>query len=424
MVRGMVVGNLRQKKISLFILFLSGFIDYAGVALVYPLFTYMLFDFRHHFLPDGTSEVIRGLWLGILLALLPLAQFFSSPVLGFISDQRGRKNVLLTSLVIGCLGYMVAMVGVMMESLSLLALYRILVGIAAGNASVVGAIVADVSTPQEKAKHFGYLSVAFGAGFTLGPCLGGLLIESFTTVGLLLPFLVALMLVCLNLILVYTKLPETRPAAVRIQVRWLMSISQVRQGLSMTHLRGILITILVYTLGWSFFTEFIPLFLIERYHFSPKDIGYYYAYTGLFYALGAGLFIQPLLRFMKPKTLLHTSLFLSGFYVLLFLFIHDPKILWLYLPLSQCLIAFVYPTTSAVISNRVNENIQGEVQGMYQAIMALAMAICPLFSGIFVGVYPILSIIVGGIVMVLAGVLFHFYDFKSDLHEKPFVEHE
>ncbi len=404
-----------NKKFSLFILLLSGFIDYVGIALVYPLFAYMLFDPQHSFLPLDTSATLRGFWLGILLALLPLAQFFSCPLLGALSDQRGRKKLLLLTLLVALIGYTIAVIGALTQSLILLALYRILVGIAGGNASIVSAIIADLSAPEEKAKHYGFLSMAFGAGFTIGPFLGGFLADYFAPSGwgLLAPFLIALSLVSLNLLLVYYRLPETRPKIKKERVNWFLCITQVKQGFSMEHLRGIFLALLVYTLGWSFFTEFIPLFLIDRYGFAPKEIGYYYGYTGLFYGLAAGFFIQPVLRFMKARTLLHSAFFLSGGYVLLLLFIYNPKLLWFYLPLSQCFIAFVYPTTSALISNRVSDEVQGEVLGIYQAVIALALAVCPLCSGIFVGWYPILSVVIGGVVMLLAGFLFHFYDKKT-----------
>lgn len=80
------------KRSSFLVLLLSGFINYAGIAIVYPIFAFLLFDTDMLFFAEGTSDAIRGLWLGILIALYPIMQFFGAPVLGALSDLRGRKN--------------------------------------------------------------------------------------------------------------------------------------------------------------------------------------------------------------------------------------------------------------------------------------------------------------------------------------------
>ena len=60
----------------------------------------MLFDHSFSLVPLETSPHMRGVWLGFLLSLMPLAQFFSAPIWGAISDSKGRKNPLQISLII------------------------------------------------------------------------------------------------------------------------------------------------------------------------------------------------------------------------------------------------------------------------------------------------------------------------------------
>lgn len=401
-----------RQKTPILILFFSGVIDNIGIALVYPIFAYMFFDRERPILSAETSDTMRGLWLGVLLALQPLATFFSSPVLGAISDSKGRKKILLHSLIIGFIGYLIALGGIFLNSLFLIALYRLLVGVSSGNNSVVSAIVADISRPEEKIRNYGLLSVSFGAGFVVGPFLGGLSMEYFGKEGnsFSAPFVLAGVLVVLNYLLVAWKLPETHAGTHSIGAKWFQGLIHLRYAMSWSELRGIFASLLMFTIGWSFFTEFIPLYLIDRYAFSPKEIGYYFGYTGIFYALGAGVFIRPVLRLMEPSRMLLASQFLSGINVLLFLLIRDPLYLWICVPTSQCLMAFVYPTASALVSNRTNPDMQGEAMGVYQAIIAAALAICPLLFGTLVGPYPALSIIVGGGIMLLAGFIFQTFD--------------
>lgn len=166
-----------HKKLMLFILLLVAFIDYMGIGLVYPMFSSMLFHRDIDLLSPETSDTVRGFWLGILLAMMAVAQFFSSPIIGTMSDQKGRKPLLKIALTVGVLGYLISMIGVWVESLVFLLLSRLVLGISAGSAAVVGASLADLSQPEEKAKNFGLLNMACGIGFSVGPFFGGVLSE-------------------------------------------------------------------------------------------------------------------------------------------------------------------------------------------------------------------------------------------------------
>ncbi|MCC5831769.1 MAG: MFS transporter [Chlamydiales bacterium] len=390
---------MRNRKLTLAILLLSGFIDYAGVAIVYPLLAYLLFDPHFHFLPIDASITVRGLWLGILIALHPLFQFFFSPIFGSLSDLRGRKRLLILTFWVSLFGYGLAIFGMHYQNLLLIALFRIFTGIGGGNCSIVSAITADISTHENKAKHFGLLNMSFGAGFTLGPFLGGVMGESF---GLTAPFVTAFILVLINLLLVQWKLAETRSVFIPGRVRFFSSFYQIREAARMPELRFIFLGLMIFSLGWSFFTEFVPLFLIDRYQFNPAQIGAYYGYTGAFYSLSAGLLIYPITRRLGIQRALVISMLFSGIYLLLFLKIDSSLLLWLYLPLLQFFLAFAYPAIAALISNKVSDERQGEVMGIYQSVIALALTITPFCSGSLVGSYPFLTVLVSGVLMASA----------------------
>lgn len=397
--------NFHDRRVSFITVLFSEFIDYAGVAIAYPLFAYMLFEPSLHFLPEGTSNQVRGMWLGILLALYPLLQFFCAPIFGTLSDLRGRKKLLCWTRGLAVLGYGLAYLGCLFESISLLALYRICVGVSAGNCSIVSAIVADISLPENKAKNYGLLNMAFGAGFTLGPFLGGML---FHYVDLSTPFLTAMCLVGLNWVLVTWLFRETLTSPRKGKIGLFDSISRIKQAIAMRELRFLFLTLLVFSFGWSFFTEFIPIFLIDHYAMTPAFIGWYYGYVGFFYAISAGFLIYPSIRRLKMEKALGLSMLFSGIYLCFFLMIEDKRLLLLYLPLSQFFLSFPYPVICALISNRVNAERQGEAMGIYQAVIALALTITPLCGGFVVGNHPYLAVLVSGILMVAAALIYTF----------------
>jgi MFS transporter, DHA1 family, tetracycline resistance protein len=380
----------------------SAFIDYAGIAIVYPLFAFMLFDPAFHFLPEGTSNAIRGAWLGFLIAIYSVLQLICAPIFGSLSDFRGRKKILLATISLGFLGYAAAILACFYESITLLAIYRVLAGIAAGNCSVVSAIVADQSTQENKAKNYGLLNMAFGSGFTIGPFLGGFFAHYLSITA---SFLIALLLMALNGVLVFCKLSETHQPKTKSSIAFFTFASQIKQAAMMPELRFLFLSLLLFSFGWSFFTEFASVFLIDRFSFGTEVVGLYYGYNGLFYAFSAGFLIEPILRRIKIEKTLFLSMLFSGLYLLIFLTIKSRMLIWLYLPFCQFFLSFVYPATSSIISDRVSSEKQGEALGIYQSVIALALAVPPLFGGPLVGSYPVLVIVVSSLFMLSAAAI-------------------
>lgn len=317
---------------------------------------------------------------------------------------------MLRALVIGLIGYLFAIIGVIFHSLIALAIYRILVGITAGSGSILGAIVADISPKEKKSRNFGLLSMCYGSGFIIAPFVGGFLVKQY---GYLYPFLVPFALVMLNIAFVAWKLPETLAAVREGKVSIFKSFALVKQASHFPTLRTLFISLLVFTFGWSFFTEFTPLFLNQRFHFAPGSTGIYYGYAGLFYALCAGFVVFPVVKRLGAARTLYCAQIGSGLAILGMLFISSPLVLWLYIPVTQLFMAFVFPTTSTVISDTVGDDRQGEAMGIYQSISALGLALSPLFSGSLVGMYPALVVILGGGLMAVGGLMFGLF------HQRP-----
>jgi multidrug resistance protein len=146
-----------------------------------------------------------GLLIGFTQGVFSLVQLVTSPFLGRISDRYGRRNVLLISTALSVVSYLVYAHA---ETIEMMIASRVLSGIAAANIGVAFAYVADITTPQNRAKGLGLMGAAFGLGFILGPVTGGLLLKAGHDSPLLLGY-VGAVLAALNFFYVLFVLPES-----------------------------------------------------------------------------------------------------------------------------------------------------------------------------------------------------------------------
>lgn len=388
-------------KTSLYLAYLVVFVDYIGIGLVYPIFPAMLFNTELPLLALGTSSEMRGLWLGILIALMPLAQFFSAPVWGAFSDSIGRKKPLKASLFLIFLGYIISCIAVLTNNLVLLLISRVTLGIAAGNISIIQATIADVSTKENRSKCFALYSMAAGAGFTLGPCLGGLLAGKHYV----LPFFFAALLTFLNLIFAVSIFRETHQTPTKKALSWNIAFRNLKKAFHLKGLRTILLCSFLHVFGWSFFFEFVPIYLMSSLLFSTTSLGMFYGIAGAFYAISTGLLIRPFLNRFKPAMLFFFGNLLTGLCLLAMPLLPSSFWLWPLLLLLCYCVAFVSPASNTLVSNGVSASIQGEALGILSGVNALAFAISPLCSGTFIGAHPTLSMYISGSLLLITAAI-------------------
>ncbi len=404
-----------RKNLSLFIVLLVAFIDWMGLSLVYPIFSSMLFHPEFGFLPLEATDVLRGFWLGFLLSVMPIAQFFTSPLFGAISDQKGRKPTLKIAMIIGIFGYLLSTLGIWQKSLLILLFGRILVGISAGSAAIVAAVIADLSRPEDKAKNFALLSMACGIGFTMGSFLGGKLSTPnfFGWGGFEIPFLFSALAIFLNLLLLIYFFKETHYALKEIALSINMGLKNGIKAFRLEGIRTLFISVFVFCFGWSFFWEFIPVTWIGKYNLNASQIGDFFAYGAALYALSCGLLIRPIVKWLNNSFILFSALILLGISILLLLLNIHLNWLWGYIPFQQFFVALIFPTAAAMVSNWVKDDIQGEIMGVLQSVQSAAFALSPLISGVFVGLSFNMPIIIGGIAMLIAAFIFSIGNFHN-----------
>lgn len=395
-------------RLNLFIICFVGFISYCSLGLVYPIFAVLLFDPASPILPFDSSPELRGTMFGILIALTPIAQFFSATILGALSDKLGRKKVLEIGVGMSILGYAIGVLGIQFSSILLLFFFRLLIGVSEGAVAVAQAAVADLSTEKNKARHFSLFNASLGIGFTLGPFLGGMLCDStlsswctYST-----PFIVTGLLCTLNWLLIYFKYPDSSNRKQTISYNLMDGIYNLKRAFYWMGLRSYFFAAFAFSFGWIFYAEFIPITLIKLFDYKASQVGYYFAYNGFWYALSTSLLTAPLLNRFAPEKLVIKTLFFAGFYLPLFSLITDPSYLWFFNPLLMFLMAMIFPTMAAMVSNKADKDKQGEVMGIYQSVFAFAAAISPLFGGSIIANYPLVTVFGGGVAMLISGIIF------------------
>ena len=379
-------------RFSLLILCLGAFLDWVSYGIVFPFFAALVFQHEFPFLA-ASSDAIRGLWLGVLVAISPIGQFFASPILGRISDRRGRKSTLKWALGIIVIGYFFSAIGIWVHSFVWLLLGRLVTGIGAGNISVINSAVADLSPAKDRAKNFARVAMASGVGFTLGPLFGGKL----SAWGFDIPFIAAGLLTLVTFLLFTLAFSETYLKQREKQG----GFNELIRLPSFSRFPLFFSAFFMFCFGWSFYWEFIPVTWIKVYGLNVAKIGNFYAYGSAFYVLGSGLLVKPMMKRFKAEPLLIMAWAILSlcFFLLLNAFV---KLYWVYIPIQQLAVSLIFPVGTAVVSNAVKGDEQGEVLGNFQSLQSFAFAMTPLLGGVLLGLSYNIPLIVGGVSMLLA----------------------
>ncbi|XBS70105.1 MFS transporter [Acerihabitans sp. KWT182] len=199
---------------SLAVIFATICLDAVGIGLIFPILPRLLEEVTH-------SQNIAP-YIGVMTALYAFIQFIFAPVLGALSDNHGRRPVLLASLAGAALNYVIMAFA---PQLWLLLLGRAIAGLTSANVSVAMAYITDVSPLDKRARHFGLFNAMFGVGFIIGPVLGGMLGDYWVR----LPFIAAAVLNGVNFLSAWYMLPESRtPSHQRINLAALNPLRPLR----------------------------------------------------------------------------------------------------------------------------------------------------------------------------------------------------
>jgi MFS family permease len=369
-----------------FCAFLTLLNDRLGETLIFPLLPFLLASF--------TSD---GRVLGLLTGSYAVAQFIVTPLIGALSDRYGRKPVIAACVAGSVLGLGLFSVTLILPwqelapaasaaglPLMLLFIARLIDGLSGGTAATAGAVLADISPPEKRAKAFGLIGVAFGLGFILGPAAGGLL----GRVNVTLPLLVAVGIASLNLVLVLTLLPETHPVEARIDLprkRELQPINQLARVFANPSVRRLCAAFLLFFLAFNGFTAILVLYFKQRFDWGPGLAGAAFLVVGVIATVVQGGLIGPLVqRFGEWRlSLAGLGLVIAG--CLLIPTATQETAQAVVFPAVSLLAlgtGLVTPCLRALVSRRLDGSGQGSALGSLQGLQSLGSFVGPPLAGL------------------------------------------
>lgn len=357
--------NVKNRKAALGFIFITLLIDVTGLGIIIPVIPKLIVH-----LTGGTiSQAAKiGGWLGFAYAIM---QFVCAPVLGNLSDRFGRRPVLLLSL----LGFGIDYIFMALApTVGWLFVGRVLAGVFGASMTTASAYIADISTPENRAKNFGMIGAAFGLGFIIGPVVGGLLGAYGPTV----PFLAAAALSLLNAIYGYFVLPESLSAENRRPFSWKRAnpLGSFKYLQRYPAVSGLLISfVLVYISAhavqttWTYYT-------IEKFKWSEQMIGYSLGVVGIMVAVVQGGLVRYIIPKLGYQKSVYTGLFLYSLGFLLFAIATKSWMMFAF-TVVYCLGGITMPAIQGILAAAVPSNEQGELQGGLTSLMSATSIIGP-----------------------------------------------
>jgi len=359
------VNNVHKKHALTFVT-ITVFLDTVGFGIIVPILPEFLVLIGNISLSEASALS------GYLIFSYAVTNFLFAPLLGNLSDAHGRKPLLVLSLFVYGAAYLLSGFA---TALWMLFLGRLLTGITSATYAIANALIADVSTPEDKAQNFGLMGVAFGLGFIVGPALGGII----GAWDLRAPFFIAAGLAFTNtlyglLFFRETLAPENRrPFDLRRASPW-GSLSQLRKY---PLLIGLILAVFLNNIGhhiwpanWNFYT-------IEKFAWTPMDVGLSMAFVGVMSVAVQGGLLRIVIPKFGPVRCAYFGIVAT---IAAFAGVATAGSAWaLYFWCGvSSLGGLAGPSVNSILSNQVGADSQGELQGIMASVSSVAMIIGPL----------------------------------------------
>lgn len=367
-----------MRRSPLLPIFLIVLVDVFGFTIVIPLLSLFAEKF-------GASPLVATTIVSVYAA----CSLISTPIIGRLSDRHGRRPLLLISQAGTCIGFLV-LAGA--SSLWMVFFGRILDGLTAGNLSLAQAYISDHTEPQNRAKAFGVIGVAFGIGFFFGPALGGFLGD----INLSLPFLVAACLSMVSMICTYTLLPRDLPPQADApppeaaagappppagRRPGAFDFGTYLEYFRRPGLGGLYLQFFLFCFAFSLFTSGFALFAQARFGWTQHETGLLFSFSGFL-----GLILQGGLIGRLVKKFGEAPLVVSGFIAAAIAY----ALLGVAGTLTMLLVAAVFsaygngvlrPVITSRMTQAVGRHEQGAALGVSGSLQSFAMVLAPPVGG-------------------------------------------
>ncbi len=361
---------MQRRGAAMSFIFVTVLFDMLALGIIIPVFQPLLLHFEHG------SYASASLLSGAFATIFALVQFFTSPVLGTLSDRIGRRPVVLLSNIGTSLDYAILALA---PNVGWLFIGRVLSGATTASITVASAYVADVTPAEKRAGAYGMISAAFGIGFVVGPAIGGLLGAHDPR----LPFWVAGALSFVNFLYGLVVLPESLGSERRNAFSWARAnpLGSLRMLRRHRELSGLATVNAIGYIAHEALPQLFVLFTMYAFGWTMKTVGLSLALVGVLTVIISAFVIQRVVdRFGERKALM-IGLFFGGVGFLLYGI--NQFVFWIAIAVNM-LWMIATSASQAIMTRRVGAHEQGELQGAITMLRSIGMLVGPLlFTGIF-----------------------------------------
>lgn len=348
---------------GLVLVFVTLLLDIIGIAIIVPVMPKYLGELT------GDSIGAASVDGGYLFMAYAAMQFLFAPMVGNLSDRFGRRPVLLVSIITFAIDNLICAVA---WSFSMLFIGRVLAGISGASFSTCSAYIADISNDSNRTRNFGLVGIAFGAGFVLGPFIGGLLGE----ISPRMPFYAASALSFINFIFAWFILPETLKKRHRRRFDWRRSnpLGALLQMRNYPSVRWVALAFFLYWLAQAVWPVAWAFVADERYHWSVGAIGLSYGVFGIGQIAVMGLVLPLLAKHWSDWRISMFGLVFAVFGIIGYTFAVKGWMVYVVFGLTF-LEYLANAPMRAIAAAEVPPNAQGELQGALTSLTSLTSII-------------------------------------------------
>ncbi len=311
--------------------------------------------------------------LGLFGTVFAAMQFFFSPIVGSLSDRFGRRPVVLLSNFGLGLDYLLM---AWAPALNWLFLGRVISGLTSSSIPTAMAYMADVTPRERRAAAFGMLNAAFGAGFVLGPAVGGLL----GNINPRLPFWVAGGLSLINGLYGLFVLPESLSQA-KPQPLLLGPRQPRRLSLAAPPPRSMIAIATILLLGYIAQQVLMNVYVIYadyRYHWTDRTVGFSLAVVGICTIVYGALLVKPVVAKLGERGAMTLGLIGGALGYSMIGLSKTGLLLWLGIPFLN-MMTFTWPAAQSLLSRMTSPSEQGQLQGAINSLRGIAGLLGPSF---------------------------------------------
>jgi multidrug resistance protein len=332
-------------------------------------------DFSREVVQLFGRQIPGFLMLGMAMSTYSALQFVCAPIWGRISDRIGRRPVILISVTGSVLSYLIF---ARADTFWILILSRFVGGIAGANIATAQAYIADITTPETRARGMGLIGAAFGLGFVFGPLFGGL------TSGFLgrawIGYLAALMC-AIDLVMAFFMLEESLDVgAARKNGHRRFNLAEFRLALTRPYVAVLCVMFFVMTLGFTQLETMFSIFLRHRFGFGEDKAGYFLGFMGIIMVFVQGFLIGKVVKRFGERKLAVAGTGITAIALFFFPLPHSVLLLGVICVFMALGNGLAIPSINSLISRFTDPGQQGGILGFSQGISSLARVLGPMLA--------------------------------------------